>query len=53
MIGVTFDFNGTPMVPPGCKIIVHKKPGKHGPWEFHVLPGFYIGIFINGYARII
>ena len=36
----SFDLNETPMVPPGCKIIFHMIPGKHGLWKFHGLPGF-------------
>ena len=36
------------MGPPGCKIFIHEKSWKFGSWEFHGVPGFYIGIFVNG-----
>ena len=49
MIWGTFYFNMTPMVPPECKIIFHDKPGKRGSWEFHGVPEFYIGYFMNIY----
>ena len=37
------------MGPPGCKIIVHEKPGKRVLWSFTGLPGVYTGPFMNGY----
>ena len=40
MILVTFYFNSTPMVPPGCKIIFHEKPGNTGCGHFMEYPGF-------------
>ena len=49
MIWGTFDFNMTPMVPPGCKIIVLKKPGKCKSWVFHGVPRFNIWPFTIGY----
>ena len=49
MIWGAFYFNRTPIRPPGCKIIVHEKPGKRRAWAFNGVPGFYIGPFINGY----
>ena len=48
MIWGTFDFNRTPMGPPGCKIIVHDNQVKHRSWEFNGLLGIYVGPFMNG-----
>ena len=44
MIWGAFYFNRTPMGPPGCKIIVHEKPGKRMSWEFHGIPGFTLDL---------
>jgi hypothetical protein len=30
-----FDFNKTPLAPPGIKVIVHKKPGQRNLWDPH------------------
>ena len=40
MIWGTFYFNRKPMVPPGCKIIVHEKPGNAGHDHFMDYPSF-------------
>ena len=39
------------MGPPGWKKIVHNNPVKRGSWAFHGVPGFYIGLFMNGYCK--
>jgi hypothetical protein len=38
-----FDFNKTPMAPPGCKVIVHERSLEQGAWASHGIKGFYIG----------
>ena len=34
-----FDFNKTPIAPPGIKVIVHSKPQEYITWEIHGVPG--------------
>ena len=38
-----FDFNATPMAPPGTRAVIHVKPKKHGTWASHGEVGWYIG----------
>ncbi len=38
-----FDFNATPLAPPGTKVLVHSKPQKRGTWDFNGKEGWYIG----------
>jgi hypothetical protein len=35
----TFDFNRTPMTPPGTKVLTHKKPGQRQSWDPHATEG--------------
>ena len=35
-----FDFNETPLAPPGMKMIVHLKPSQRGSWDPHGVVGF-------------
>ena len=44
-----FDFNATPMAPPGTKIIIHEKPNKRGSWAPHGAKGWYLGPASNHY----
>ncbi len=37
-----FDFNSTPMAPPGTKIIIRSKPNTRASWDPRGLVGFYI-----------
>ena len=38
-----FDFNKTPLVPPGAKaIIIYSKPEQRASWEFDEKIGFYV-----------
>ena len=39
----TFDFNRTPLAPPGTKVIIHDKSTKRVSWAYHGQIGFYIG----------
>ena len=38
-----FDYNVTPLAPPGTKVIVHETPSKRAPWAPHGVDGWYIG----------
>jgi hypothetical protein len=38
-----FNFEKTPMAPPGCKVVVHERPQERGTWADHGVAGFYIG----------
>ena len=38
-----FDFNTTPMAPPGTKVIVHKKSDNRASWAGHGTEAWYIG----------
>ena len=37
-----FDFNKTPLLPPGTNILVHSKPTQRKSWEFHGQQGWYV-----------
>jgi hypothetical protein len=38
-----FDYNRTPLAPPGCKVLVHEKPSVRGTWAPHAVDGWYLG----------
>lgn len=38
-----FDFNATPLAPPGTKVQVQVKTGQRGSWSYHAVDGWYIG----------
>ena len=38
-----FDFNKTPIAPPGTLVISHKNPDNRGSWEPHGVNGWYTG----------
>ena len=38
-----YDFNTTPMAPPGSKIRVHEKPALRGTWAAHAINAWYHG----------
>jgi hypothetical protein len=44
-----FDFNKTPMAPPGTKVIVHEKPKNRGTWAPHGVDGWYVGPAMEHY----
>ena len=44
-----FDFNRTPLAPPGTRIIVHEKPTQHCTWAPHGVDGWYIGPAMDHY----
>jgi hypothetical protein len=44
-----FDYNTTPLVPPGIKCIIHEKPGQRGSWAPHGIEGWYVGPAMEHY----
>jgi hypothetical protein len=38
-----FNFEKTPLAPPGCQVIIHNRPQERGTWADHGVVGFYIG----------
>ena len=44
-----YDFNATPMAPPGSKILVHKKPALRGTWAAHAVNAWYLGHTLHHY----
>jgi Reverse transcriptase (RNA-dependent DNA polymerase) len=44
-----FDFNRTPIAPPGIRVLVHEKPSKRTTWSPHALDGWYVGPAIDSY----
>ena len=47
-----FDFNATPLAPPGTKVQVQIKTGQRGSWSFHSENGWYIGPAPNHYRCV-
>jgi hypothetical protein len=44
-----FDYNATPLAPPGIKCIIHEKPGQRGSWAPHGVDGWYVGPAMEHY----
>ena len=44
-----FDYNRTPLAPPGTRVVVHEKPTDRGSWEAHGVDGWYIGPAMESY----
>jgi hypothetical protein len=44
-----FDFNKTPLAPPGCKVVVHERAMERGAWACHGIVGYYIGPAMKHY----
>jgi hypothetical protein len=38
-----FDYNCTPIAPPGTRVLIHEKPDKRESWSPHALDGWYVG----------
>jgi hypothetical protein len=38
-----FDYNKTPLAPPGTKVLVHETPNKRRTWAVHGVDGWYLG----------
>ena len=39
-----FDYNKTPIAPPGCKVVVHESTTNRGTWSPHGVDGWYVSI---------
>jgi hypothetical protein len=46
-----FNYNQTPIAPPGMRVVVHEKPDKRPSWGYHGLDGFYVGPALGGSYR--
>jgi len=44
-----FDFNRTPIAPPGIRVLIHEKPSVRGTWAPHAVEGWYLGPALNSY----
>jgi hypothetical protein len=44
-----FDFNRTPLAPPGVKILAHVKPSDRKSWAPHAVEGWYVGPAMESY----
>jgi len=44
-----YDFNRTPITPPGIKVLVHEKPSNHTTWAPHAIKGWYVGPALQAY----
>jgi hypothetical protein len=44
-----FDYNATPMAPPGIRVLTHDKPSKRPSWAPHGEEGWYIGPALEHY----
>ena len=44
-----FDFNKTPLAPPGTKVIIHRKAKVRGSWDYHGVEGWYVGPSLEHY----
>ena len=45
----TFNFNRTPLAPPGTKVLIHTKPSVRETWAPHGVDGWYIGPAMEHY----
>ena len=45
----SFDFNRTPLGPPGTRVLVHDKPKNRKTWDPHALDGWYVGPALDSY----
>jgi hypothetical protein len=44
-----FDFNRTPMAPPGTRVIAHEKPDQRSSWDPRRVDGYYMGPLLDHY----
>jgi hypothetical protein len=49
MVHGAFDFNRTPLAPPGTRVLVHEKPTVRGTWAPHAVDGWYLGPALHHY----
>ena len=48
-ISGVFDFNRTPLAPPGTQVLVHEKPSNRASWDPHGVDAWYIGPAMDSY----
>ena len=44
-----FDYNSTPLAPPGTRVLVHEKLSVRGTWAPHAVEGWYLGPALRHY----
>jgi hypothetical protein len=44
-----FDYNRTPLAPPGIRVLLHEKPSTRTTWSPHATDGWYIGPALESY----
>ena len=44
-----FNYDSTPLAPPGCKCAIHEKPSDRGTCEIHSVKAYYIEPSIRNY----
>ena len=44
-----FNYNRTPLAPPGVRVLVHQKPTVRETWAPHAVEGWYLGPALNHY----
>jgi len=44
-----YDFNRTPIAPPGIRVLVHEKPENRNTWAPHAVEGWYMGPALQSY----
>jgi hypothetical protein len=44
-----FDYNRTPIAPPGTRVVIHSKPATQDSWAAHGVDGWYIGPALESY----
>ena len=44
-----FDFNKTPLAPPGTRVVLHKKPSQRLSWDPQSTEGWYLGPVLEHY----
>ena len=49
MLEGVFDFNKTPLAPPGTRVVLHEKPSQRLSWDPHGTEGWYLGPALEHY----
>jgi hypothetical protein len=44
-----YDFNSTPIAPPGVKVLAHARTGDHGTWATHAFNAWHVGPALEHY----
>ena len=44
-----FNYNKTPLAPPGTRVVVHEKPSQRRTWAVHGIDGWYVGPAMEHY----